>query len=252
MIADLDLRVAWPQASIAEELPKIMGASESSPGGTAPAGAPTFVVADDHPMVRDALGTALRQSFADARVIAVASVAEAVEVVERESEIDAVLLDLDMPGMDGMTGLARLRAGYPSVPVVIVSATRDGRVMRRTMDLGASAFMPKSASLEDIGNVVKAVLRGEICMPPDAEAAESDEEAVDFSRRVAQLTPQQWRVLGLMSQGRLNKQIAFELSVGEPTVKAHVTTILRKLGVRSRTQAVILSRHLSLGPPAKP
>lgn len=226
-----------------------MSATETVPPGIVPVGAPTFVVADDHPMVRDALGTALRQSFADARVIAVASMAEAVEVVERDSEIDAVLLDLDMPGMDGLTGLARLRAAYPSLPVVIVSATRDGRVMRRTMDLGASAFMPKSASLEDIGNVVKAVLRGEIFMPPEAEAADPDEEAADFARRAAQLTPQQWRVLALMAQGRLNKQIAFELSVGEPTVKAHVTTILRKLGVRSRTQAVILSRHLALEPP---
>jgi len=226
-----------------------MSATETVPAGIVPVGAPTFVVADDHPMVRDALGTALRQSFADARVIAVASMAEAVEVVERDSEIDAVLLDLDMPGMDGLTGLARLRAAYPSLPVVIVSATRDGRVMRRTMDLGASAFMPKSASLEEIGNVVKAVLRGEIFMPPEAEAADPDEEAADFARRAAQLTPQQWRVLALMAQGRLNKQIAFELSVGEPTVKAHVTTILRKLGVRSRTQAVILSRHLALEPP---
>ena len=218
-----------------------MGSAETAPGV-----APTFVVADDHPMVRDALGTALRQSFAGARIDTAASMAEAMTLLEREIEIDALLLDLDMPGMDGLTGLATVRATDPSVPVVIVSATRDGRVMRRVMDLGASAFMPKSASLESIAKVVKAVLDGEVLMPPEAEAVDSDEEAIDFAQRAAQLTPQQWRVLALMAQGRLNKQIAYELSVGEPTVKAHVTTILRKLGVRSRTQAVILARHLAL------
>ncbi len=213
---------------------------------------PTFIVADDHPMVRDALKTALRQSFEGARIDTAASMTEAMALLEREPEIDALLLDLDMPGMDGLTGLATLRATYPSVPIVVVSATRDGRVMRRVMNLGASAFMPKSASLESIATVVKSVLDGEVLMPPEAEAAGDDEEAADFARRAAQLTPQQWRVLALMAQGRLNKQIAYELSVGEPTVKAHVTTILRKLGVRSRTQAVILSRHLALDPTKEP
>ncbi len=213
---------------------------------------PTFIVADDHPMVRDALKTALRQSFDGARIDTAASMTEAMALLEREPEIDALLLDLDMPGMDGLTGLATVRATYPSVPIVVVSATRDGRVMRRVMDLGASAFMPKSASLESIATVVKSVLDGEVLMPPEAEAAGDDEEGADFARRAAQLTPQQWRVLALMAQGRLNKQIAYELSVGEPTVKAHVTTILRKLGVRSRTQAVILARHLALDPAKEP
>jgi len=203
-------------------------------------------------MVRDALGTALRQSFQGARIATAGSMAETLALLEREPEIDALLLDLDMPGMDGLTGIATVRASYPSVPIVVVSAARDGRTMRRVMDLGASAFMPKSASLEAIARVVKAVLDGEVLMPPEAQESESDEEAIDFVRRAAQLTPQQWRVLALMAQGRLNKQIAYELSVGEPTVKAHVTTILRKLGVRSRTQAVILARHLALEPSKEP
>lgn len=228
------------------------GGGEAVVMPAAPSDPRLFLVADDHPMVRDALGTALRQSFAGARIETAGSMAETMALLEREAEIDALLLDLDMPGMDGLTGIATVRASYPSVPIVVVSAARDGRTMRRVMDLGASAFMPKSASLEAIARVVKAVLDGEVLMPPDAEASESDEEAIDFARRASQLTPQQWRVLALMARGRLNKQIAFELSVGEPTVKAHVTTILRKLGVRSRTQAVILSRHLALEPPKEP
>ena len=144
-----------------------------------------------------------------------------------------------MPGMDGLTGLALLRSEHPTVPIIVVSAARDAAVARRTFDLGASAYVDKKASLEEIAGTVRAVLDGELIAPPDAVAD-------SFAQRAAQLTPQQWRVLALMVQGDQNKQIAYKLGVGEPTVKAHVTVILRKLGVRSRTQAVIEARGLSL------
>jgi DNA-binding NarL/FixJ family response regulator len=156
-----------------------------------------------------------------------------------------LLLDLDMPGMDGLTGVALLRSEYPIVPIIVVSAAREPSVVRRAYEFGASAYIDKSASLEAIVGSVGAVLDGEIFAPPEAEPADT------FAQRATQLTPQQWRVLALMIQGDQNKQIAHKLGVGEATVKAHVTVILRKLGVRSRTQAVIEARSLAV-PAAEP
>jgi DNA-binding NarL/FixJ family response regulator len=204
-----------------------------------------FLVADDHPMVRDALASALGQTFAGAQFSMAGTLAQAQAALDRQPDTDAVLLDLDMPGMDGLTGLARLRAEHPTVPIIIVSAAREASVVHRAYEFGASAYIDKSASLDEIAGIVRAVLDGEIFAPPDAVAGDS------FAQRAAQLTPQQWRVLALMVQGDQNKQIAHKLGVGEATVKAHVTVILRKLGVRSRTQAVIEARGLAMpGPEA--
>jgi DNA-binding NarL/FixJ family response regulator len=202
----------------------------------------TFLVADDHPMVRDALASALGQAFTGAAIAMAGSLAQVQAALEREPETDALLLDLDMPGMDGLTGLALLRSGHPTVPIIVVSAAREANVVRRAYEFGASAYIDKSASLEEIAGTVRAVLDGEIFAPPDAQPVDS------FAQRANQLTPQQWRVLALMVQGDQNKQIAYKLGVGEATVKAHVTVILRKLGVRSRTQAVIEARGLALPP----
>jgi len=205
-----------------------------------------FLIADDHPMVRDALASALGQAFAGAEVTGAATLPQAQAVLEEQPETDAVLLDLDMPGMDGLTGLALLRSDHPTVPIIVVSAAREAAVVRRAYHLGASAYIDKSASLEEIARIVGAVLDGEIFAPPE-EGGSVD----SFAQRAAQLTPQQWRVLALMVQGDQNKQIAHKLGVGEATVKAHVTVILRKLGVRSRTQAVIEARDLAI-PAAEP
>lgn len=199
-----------------------------------------FLVADDHPMVRDALASALGQSFAGAQFSMAGTLAQAQAALDRQPDTDAVLLDLDMPGMDGLTGLARLRSEHPTVPIIIVSAAREAGVVQRAYEFGASAYIDKSAPLEEIAAIVRAVLDGEIFAPPEGATVDT------FARRAAQLTPQQWRVLALMVQGDQNKQIAHKLSVGEATVKAHVTVILRKLGVRSRTQAVIEARGLAL------
>jgi len=184
----------------------------------------------------------LARAFPGATIGLAGTLAEVQATLDRQPETDALLLDLDMPGMDGLSGLALLRSDRPTVPIIVVSAARDATIARRTHDLGASAYVDKSASLEEIEAVVRAVLDGEILPPP--EAAEGD----SFAQRAAQLTPQQWRVLALMVHGDQNKQIAYKLGVGEPTVKAHVTVILRKLGVRSRTQAVIEARSLALPP----
>jgi DNA-binding NarL/FixJ family response regulator len=204
-----------------------------------------FLIADDHPMVRDALSSALAQAFAGARLAVAGSLAQVQAALEQEPETDALLLDLDMPGMDGLTGLALLRSDHPTVPIIVVSAAREAAVIRRAYEFGASAYIDKSASLEEIATTVRAVLDGEVFAPADSAPVDS------FAQRANRLTPQQWRVLALMIQGDQNKQIAYKLGVGEATVKAHVTVILRKLGVRSRTQAVIEARGLTI-PPAEP
>lgn len=218
-------------------LQRVIEVAEAMSGET-----PSFLIADDHPMVRDALASALAQTFSGAAIATAQSLAEVQQALDGQPETDALLLDLDMPGMNGLTGLGLLRSDYPTVPIIVVSATREPGVARRAYDLGASAYVDKSASLEEIAGTVRAVLEGEVFAPPEAEAADS------IAQRANQLTPQQWRVLALMVQGDQNKQIAYKLGVGEATVKAHVTVILRKLGVRTRTQAVIEARGLALPP----
>lgn len=205
----------------------------------------TIIIADDHPLVREALGQALRQAMNDVEVIGAADLDGARQALDERDSVDLLILDLDMPGMDGFTGLAAVRARHPAVPVAIVSSTREPAVMRRAIEFGAAAFVPKSAALDTIASALQSVLDGEVWLPPDIDGSD-DTVPDDFARRVGELTPQQLRVLQLLSQGKLNKQIAHELSVGEATVKAHVTAILKKLGVRSRTQAVIAARQFSI------
>jgi DNA-binding NarL/FixJ family response regulator len=145
-----------------------------------------------------------------------------------------------MPGVQGFSGLIYLRAQHPDVPVVIVSANEDPVVIRRAIEFGASGFIPKSLGSDRIGEAIQAVLAGGTWTPPDVELGVSEDmETAETMRRLATLTPQQVRVLMMLSEGLLNKQIAYELSVSEATVKAHVSAILQKLGVESRTQAVI-------------
>lgn len=206
----------------------------------------TIIIADDHPLVREALGQALRQAMNGVAVIGAADLDGARAALDAQESVDLLILDLDMPGMDGFAGLAAVRASHPAVPVAIVSSTREPAVMRRAIEFGAAAFVPKSAALETIASALQSVLDGEVWLPPETESEEAAPMPDDFARRVGELTPQQLRVLTLLSQGKLNKQIAHELSVGEATVKAHVTAILKKLGVRSRTQAVIAARHFSI------
>lgn len=214
-----------------------------------------ILIADDHPLVRGALKQALSTELDNVTVYEAGSLFEAFDQIEsRKGDIDLVLLDLHMPGMNGFTGLFSLRASYPDIPVSIVSASQELPVVRRSIEYGASAFVPKSAPVDQIGLAVKTVLDGGMWMPDWArEAMENgpaDDEATGLAEKIGQLTPQQLRVLNMLTEGKLNKQIAYELDVTEATVKAHVSAILRKLSVHSRTQAVIIARELQLQEPA--
>jgi DNA-binding NarL/FixJ family response regulator len=212
---------------------------------------PSFIVADDHPMVRDALALALRAAFPKAEVALAGTLDEAGGAIAARPDVDLVILDLDMPGMQGLAGVSALRANYPSAPLVIVSATRNAAAMRQVVEMGAAGFIPKSAPMEEIIASVRAVMRGEIVLPPNAGDALSSTDA-DLATRAARMTPQQHRVFALMAEGKPNKIIAYDMQIGEATVKAHVTEILRKMGVHSRTQAIVLAQRLALDPAAPP
>ncbi|MGO4832227.1 response regulator transcription factor, partial [Rhizobiaceae sp. 2RAB30] len=160
-----------------------------------------------------------------------------------------VLLDLSMPGVSGLSGLVSLRGLRSEIPIVVVSARDDPETIRRALELGASGFISKSASMEDIRSAVSTVLDGGVAAPSGLDlGVERDPEISDLIRRLQMLTPQQTRVLGMLGEGLLNKQIAYELGVSEATIKAHVSAILQKLGVDSRTQAVILLSKIGTDP----
>jgi DNA-binding NarL/FixJ family response regulator len=207
-----------------------------------------FVIADDHPLFRGALREAVSGLFEHAEIGEAGSFEDVAKLLESGGEVDLILLDLNMPGVRGFSGLMYLRAQYPSVPIVVVSANDDPTVIRRCMDLGTSGFIPKTLGIEEMRAAIKRVLEGGVWTPPDVDlSAGADTETANLMARLASLTPQQVRVLMMLSEGLLNKQIAYELSVSEATVKAHVSAILQKLGVESRTQAVITAAKIELG-----
>lgn len=208
----------------------------------------TIVIADDHPLYRDALEQALDGIGFACTIKMAANLEETKETLYANPGVDLVMLDLSMPGVSGFSGLAQLRAEFPAIAVVVVSATEDPVTIRGCMELGASGFIPKSSATEIIRHGVKEVLSGEIYLPESAAAGDNpDPETIELFQKIKSLTPQQAKVLGMLGDGLLNKQIAYELGVSEATVKAHVSAVLLKLGVDSRTQAVITLNKLGSG-----
>lgn len=206
-----------------------------------------IIIADDHPLFREALRRGIETILPGVAVEECGGLDELQAALSRSRDADLVLLDLTMPGAQGFSGLMYLRAQYPEVPIVIVSASEEPVVIRRAVEFGASGFIPKSLDLDGIGNAIRTVLSGDIWAPPDIDLeAAGDPEVSDLVRRLARLTPQQMRVLMMLAEGLLNKQIAYELTVSEATVKAHVSAILQKLGVDSRTQAVIAASRIGV------
>lgn len=203
---------------------------------------PRIVIADDHPLFRGALAHAVARVWPGAAVFEASSAAEARAALQAGGA-ECLLLDLHMADSSGLSVLIDLRQDYPALPIVIVSASEEPRVAAAAAQLGAAGFIPKSASLDAIREGLAAVQGG------DAWFAESDAGEDDDLTRIASLTPAQRRILAGIRQGLLNKQIAYELSISEATVKAHITAILRKLGVGSRTQAVLVAAKLDVDQP---
>ncbi len=206
-----------------------------------------FLIIDDHPLFREALHNALELAYPDADTVDAPSVQQATEILGNDSGFDLALLDLNIPGIRGMEGLMTLRSSFPRLPVVVVSGHEDPRIISQVMTCGAAGFIPKSSKKADLADAIRQVMEGSIFLPANYEKPEilpTQEEEEEMTQRFLSLTPQQARVLGMLRDGLLNKQIAFELSVSETTVKAHVSEILRKLNVVSRTQAVIEMQKL--------
>jgi len=212
------------------------------------------LIADDHPLFRGALVQTLGSCLDDAELLQARDLPDTLKTLEAHEDIDLVLLDLHMPGNQGLAGLAAIRCHFPAVAVVVVSANEDPRVIRRALDHGAAGFIPKSSSLDELTEALNAIIDCREWIPPHLEkavhATESDDQDRTLADRIAQLTPQQFRVLKLVSEGRLNKQIADALDIQERTVKAHMSEIFNKLEVRNRTQAGVAYRQLDLVDPA--
>ena len=207
-----------------------------------------LVIADDHPLFRDALRQAVAGVVASARIDEAGSFEELTALLEEYSDVDLVLIDLTMPGISGFSGLIYLRAQYPAIPVVIVSASDDGGTIRQSLDFGASGFIPKRFGVDTLRDAITKVLDGDVWVPADTDlSSATDPDLARLRDRLVTLTPQQVRVLMMLSEGLLNKQIAYELGVSEATIKAHVSAILQKLGVESRTQAVIAAAKIAGG-----
>ena len=208
------------------------------------------LIADDHPLFRAALSQACANILGkDALLLQADNMQQVWPLLRQHPDTHFIFLDLRMPGSDGFTGLSALRTEYPDVPVIMVSAEEDPVIIKQALALGAAAYVPKSAPLELLSQAITAVLNGDSWLPEALVQDVHNARALideDFAKRLEQLTPQQFRVLKMIADGLLNKQIAFEMNVQETTIKQHVSAILRKLNVNNRTLAGILFEKLRL------
>ncbi len=228
-----------------------------SEGKTAPAASSSgllrVLVIDDHPLFCDALSMTLESAFAAVEVRTANRLCDGISTLGAASPPDVVLLDLNLPDADGLDGLVRIRSASPNVRVIVVSSFSDNRTIASAMGAGASGFIPKDSARPVLLDALSRVRAGETFVPADFVAPEARDHAeAAIEERLQTLTPAQSRILELVSAGMLNKQIAYELSVAETTVKAHITAILRKLGVQNRTQAVLAVQRSRPGSSLKP
>jgi DNA-binding NarL/FixJ family response regulator len=210
--------------------------------------APLIIIADDHPLFRGALSQAINSSLDSVQLVEACDIATLQTCVQQHLFASLILLDLHMPGAHGFSGLIHLSAHHPEIPVIVVSAHSGNDIIHRALDHGASGYLPKSSSMEEIKQAINAVLEGRLSLPDcyDSSSAASNQEELNIAGVLSTLTPQQFRVATMLAQGLLNKQIAYELTITEATVKAHATEIFRKLGVHSRTQAVLAISQLDV------
>ncbi|MEI8623180.1 response regulator transcription factor [Pseudoalteromonas sp. B28] len=205
------------------------------------------IIADDHPLFRSALRQAAATSVPEEYIKETSDIEGLFTLLSAHPEIELVFLDLTIPSANGLQALSQLRNQYPDILIIMVSANETPSIIKQAMTLGASGYIPKSSSLDIISQAIAHVLNGDNWLPPDIDLndVQVNDEQSEFSSNLEKLTPQQYRVLAMIAEGLLNKQIAFEMSIQETTIKQHVSAILRKLNVYNRTQAGILFDQLS-------
>ena len=201
-----------------------------------------IIIADDHPLVCAALTHTLRASMPSATVLTAGSLSSVEAALAEHPDLDLALLDLHMPGARGFSALLLLRAQRPELPVIVISSNDHPRTIARAQQFGAAGFLPKSAPLADMLAAIASVMAGGTCFPRH-DVTRTDDDA-KLAAKLAQLTPQQMRVLMCIADGLLNKQIAHELHLAENTVKVHVAAVLHKLGCHTRTHAALLAKGL--------
>ena len=205
-------------------------------------------------MFREALIHAIGECVGEADIVEAESLDTLQAVVDANPDADLLFLDLNMPGVSGFSALAWIRSNHESLPTVIVSASEDAGVIRRAIQHGASGFIPKSSPISVLEEGIQAVLEGDVWIPEgvDLHSDRLDSEEAEIAKAVSSLTPHQFRVLMMLGEGLLNKQIAYQLDVSEATIKAHVTAILRKMHVNNRTQAVLAAQRLQINGATQP
>ncbi|MEP0355673.1 response regulator transcription factor [Paraglaciecola sp.] len=211
----------------------------------------TLLIADDHPLYRDALKGALNGSLQSLSLLESGSLADTLKIIET-TEIDLLLLDLHMPGSQDLFGLIHVRKLFPDLPVMIISGLENKDIVSKVLNTGAMGFIPKTTSSDNIALAVKTVLEGDIWVPDKlvSELDSPDDAFAELAAKISTLTPAQYKVLCLMRDGLLNKQIAYELGIAVATVKAHVTEVFKKLSINNRTQGVLIASQLQLEPPS--
>ena len=210
----------------------------------------TVLIAEDHPLFRNALSAAVHKVFTNVTIIESDSIPTLQHTLESHSPPNLILLDLHMPGAHGFSALLFLKNHYPSIPILVISAREQEKIILQAIAYGAAGFIPKSSPADAIFKAIPSVLSGNQWVPEHIDlAAASITKKSDMEEKIATLTPQQFRVLGMVSEGLLNKQIAFDLDVSEATIKAHVTAIFKKLKIKNRTQAVLALQQLELDDP---
>jgi DNA-binding NarL/FixJ family response regulator len=215
-----------------------------------PCGVQSVLVIDDHPLYGDALASTLRRAFQDCRVETATTLCDGIDMVGSDFRPDLIMLDLKLPDVTGLSGFIRLRDRMPDTPILVISALTSAELVHALMDEGAAGFLAKEACAQELQTALCEVSAGRKYLPAEYARMHRDTslppDVHAISQRIAELTPQQTRIMKLICAGKPNKQIAYELSLAEATVKAHITALLRRLGVQNRTQAAVLAESVNL------